>query len=419
MLYQYLQPHFDFVSECTTCKRMDSEATFPAAFCRLSEDLETYIRKEESTFLKHVNAFMNTEGGGFIVIHVNEPHLLDEFDNIVSKHMRKLIVDCRQFSEQFERSFKANKNHIQIRIMPRVPNTPISTLNLDKIKTSLDSCIESCTQGEVLQLVKKASKDSQGEWLTQYELQMNQFKNNEEVKPEFGVFQESAHIQAKGTDSKQDDTCLDIAHYWKGKKVRDFISACSSVPHGGIHYTGIQELKIVQEKQPKKGSQKKYGQAKTGSPEKIVKKATGKKFVAKGYIIHSDKREEMYQKLKENVTRKMTWIGKTMPTNPVNLVFHPVLDAKEDVCIAELKVKYYHGLCFMNEDGPEAYHFTIDQRLQSPETERVQLEQWIKGAGGEGLTKQVPDFNEHASTDNGDSKSIPSQGDSREEMETD
>ena len=321
-----------------------------------ADDLEDVYHDNQTLqqFYKYVNSLLNGVGG-VVVMHSNNPNLLEPFDQKVDEKLSGLISDGSMYHDVFERSYFDNA-HLVYRIKPRERPRPYSTLDF-KTKTSANKgkLVPSYVQMSVW--LKKLSAEPNDSSESANEGHM-EFINGKEVfiikDNERESFQESTTIQAKSLTTKKHEHA---EHCWEKMDLNEYISAFTKIRGGGSVYFGVAED---------------YG---------ITKKHRVKtvKFITKPIQMTEEERVRFFRGIRERVENKLKWVGAKGPCYPVQVFFHHVANAQADHCVIEVKVNYYHGLCFHDKDGPESYRIKGpgDPRTE-PEIHRIPLDDWVK-----------------------------------------
>ena len=101
-------------------------------------------------------------------------------------------------------------------------------------------------------------------------------------------------------------------------------------------------------------------------------------------------REQFRRGILKMVEDELKWFGTVEPQNPVKVCFHPVANAKADHCVIEVRINYYHGLCFHDKEGPESYRIKGpgDPRTE-PVIYRIPLDDWVKSFNANAAEKMT------------------------------
>ncbi|KAK7491176.1 hypothetical protein BaRGS_00017613 [Batillaria attramentaria] len=405
----------DEKKECPDCNSLQKKVALGTVTCiKLENNLEDLcVRKENrADFLKIMNALLNTEGGGAVIVHTRMPHCLDDFHQKVDDALKALIPDDSSFTDNFARK-ENDKNHVVFRVKPRPSTNYVSTFCFHT-KMSLCKGLDNPSHGQIRRIINTISKE---------ESQSNPVRENyiklekgREVRGPHGVFQESSSVQAKDVKRKSNDaehktkrvqTHVEKSHEgatstgepncentntagtssydvfyepqfvnkcWDKLSVRDFISAFAKEDDGGVLYLGLEERKATEK----------------GCPQTL--------YLCRGFRgLEQKHREEFCDRIREKVCTSMLWLGKNKPENPVDVIYHKPINGESDLRVVEIQVKYFHGLCFYYKEGPESYWFPTPL-LSQPE--KIKLEDWVvKNGGGKELIEQRPQFNSKTETD--------------------
>ena len=102
--------------------------------------------------------------------------------------------------------------------------------------------------------------------------------------------------------------------------------------------------------------------------------------MTKAIHLTEEERVRFHRGILESVVGR-TEVGGEMksPTTLFKFFFHDVANAPADHCVIEVKVNYYHGLCFHDKEGPESYKIKgpVDPRTE-PEIHRILFDDWVK-----------------------------------------
>ena len=304
-------------------------------------------------FYMYVNSLLNGVGGT-VVIHSNNPNLLEPFDQKVDDTLTGLISDGSMYHNVFERSYFDN-NHLVYRIKPSKRPRPYSTLDF-KTKTSANKGIQVPSYVQISVWLKKVCAKLQDNSESANECHM-EFKKGEEVFiiKDYGreSFQESTTIQAKYpmTDRRL------AMHCWKSMKLNEYISAFTKIRGGGSVYFGVSEK----------------------TSRTLRHKVRSVKFIAEAIQLTEAERVQFHRGILERVVDELKWVGAEEPYDPVQVFFHHVTDPPDNNYVTEVKVNYYHGLCFHDKEGPKSYRIQGpgDPRTE-PKIHRIPVLDWVK-----------------------------------------
>jgi hypothetical protein len=113
-------------------------------------------------------------------------------------------------------------------------------------------------------------------------------------------------------------------------------------------------------------------------PPKVSEVATGQ-FKTEGVLLPPEKRQSFHNDLLTKARSELSYLGPERPGDPFQVIFHEVKGSSPDYCVIELKVPYYHGLCFHDKNGPLAYRAALQQTSQNVESlKEIQPTDWVK-----------------------------------------
>jgi predicted HTH transcriptional regulator len=295
------------------------------------------IGKKMQLFLERVNALLNCEDGGKIIIHVDDHGRTDVFHQKVHHRLAAMIPDNALYDAVYQ-EYYLDKNHLLFEVLYH-PERPFSVLDF-KTKIAVGKGLEAPTHAQMGELVKSIIKEPTDNVVRRpYEDKMK-FEEGKEamVHRKFKLpmnnttttvpLKEGTDVQAKAFDpsnSLRMDYCAD--------KSKESISAYSKNANGGTIYIGIKEKKIM-------------------DPATHKEINTGKLLVH-GNDLNLDG-PRLTAKIKEIVMKTLRWIGVKRPT-PDQVTVNERKAGKRDgkeVYVVEIRVEYYHGLCFYDLDGP-------------------------------------------------------------------
>ena len=304
-------------------------------------------------FYMYVNSLFNGVGGA-VVIHSNNPNLLEPFDRKVDDTLTGLVSNGSMYHDVFER-FYSDDAHLLYRIKPSKRPRPYSTLDF-KTYTSANKGIQVPSYVQISVWLKKVCAKLQDSSESANECHM-EFKKGKEVfiikDNERESFQESTTIQAKYPTTE----CGRAMHCWKSMKLNEYISAFTKIRGGGSIYFGVSEKPEFTERH----------------------EVRSVKFMTKAIHLTEEERVRFHRGILESVVDELKWVGDEEPYDPVQVFFHDVANAPADHCVIEVKVNYYHGLCFHDKEGPESYRikWPVDPRTE-PEIHRIPFDDWVK-----------------------------------------
>ena len=111
---------------------------------------------------------------------------------------------------------------------------------------------------------------------------------------------------------------------------------------------------------------------------KKVEKDTGE-FWTEAIQLTEEERVGFHRGILERVVDELKWVGAEEPYDPVQVFFHDVANAPADHCVIEVKVNYYHGLCFHDKEGPESYRIKGPGNPRTaPAPHRIHFPEWVE-----------------------------------------
>ena len=376
-----------------------------------ARDLEEVYDKTPKLqqFYKYVNSLLNGKGGS-VIIHVNNLNFLERFDQKVDKKLCDLISDGSMYHNVFKRFYFDNA-HLVYEITPRPRKRPWSTLDF-KTKTSVNKGKEAPTYEQMKvwlqELCGPVNKEDTDECKIKFTLNEEVFiKKGNRLEP----FQESMNMQAKSLPQakkpKLDNYC------WEHLKLKEYISAFTKVKSGGSVYFGVGEGKNITDAWvPVTPQWIKLGFPPMGTgnqPWKVwadqnvttptvyyvakqenvkTKETSTGQFRTEALPLTKAEREQFRRGILKMVKDELKWFGTVEPQNPVEVSFCDVAKASTDHCVIEVKVNYYHGLCFHDKEGPESYRIKGPVNpCTAPVFHRIPLDDWVKNFNEEAARK--------------------------------
>lgn len=383
------------VSACQTCQDMkqrqlhgaivvfenDDLIDFPSGKSKEKMEIKEGKKKE---FLTNLNALFN-DGGGFMCLHVKNPHMLGAFEQSVNMAMADLVPDDTMFEDNFERHLK-DKNHVIFRVIQN--SRPLSTYSFNT-KVSYDKGVENPTHGQMRYYLNRRWDDDGA--VTSANTDGFKFRQGEEVEVPEGVFQESMHIQAKripNTYECQNERIRTFVtdffnHREWGMYLPKYITAFSKLKRGGSILLGVSEHKDKVLKWTRVDQSEKNELLTLHKPEfDLWKDKDGLYFVAtdspeakgnaqtvefrcQGIVLTREEQEELSRCIKSKVKDEMLWepVGESSTGSrtpgfqpPVEVHFLPVEGGPADLVVVEVVVRHYKGVAFWDGDGPTAYY---------------------------------------------------------------
>ncbi|XP_070175880.1 uncharacterized protein [Littorina saxatilis] len=393
---------------------------------RLKGNLEDVLKKPKplTQFLKYANALLNGRAGN-IVIHSSDHNLLEKFDQKVDPKLKDLLSDGSMYHNVFERSY-FDPYHLVYRVKPSAGRRVWSTLDF-KSKVSYNKGIEPPSYRNMSVCIDTLCatspelgdhRQTQEKFVFELGEEVVVWKKKEQNEEEVEVFQESMTLQAKAihiqAEREPDYGLLRLKladHCWNSLKLKEYITAFTKIRGGGSIFLGVSEHKtrqvawelpdpnIVNGPFTVAGEQWGVWQDKHGPDPPIVyhlareaktnEQATGQ-FITDAFQLTDYEKECFQDDILERV-RKLKWIGITDHSGVVQVDFHDVNingNHGDGCCVIEIKINYYHGLCFYDTEGPESYRCRPPIQgsiFQSkPELERIQVNDWIKSFKSQG-----------------------------------
>ena len=374
----------------------------------LEDDLSELLgsSKKLNEFFKYISGFQNGKGG-LVVIHAKHEDQLGLFDQKVDNRLQAMIPDGKLYHKVFERSFLM-PNHLVYRVKPNANQSRLfSTVNFNT-KVSVNKGKENPTYTQMSVLIDHVSGREPSNQTSRASEGSIQFAFEEQVMISKGrtrePFQESMTIQAKACETMNNSMENLVDYIWKDMKLNEYISAFTKIEGGGSVYFGIYEEKTEADKWMfvtddithilrmmdndwevwRETLQKKhtvYHVTEVGSPSSKKETGTGK-FTCRGVILTNENRSDFCMRMQEKVRQNVLWFGASAPSDPVEIYFHEVENSPAASFVIEVKVKYYHGLCFHNSDGPESYESRVISTdcevLPYSQPVRIEVINWIE-----------------------------------------
>ncbi|XP_070175864.1 uncharacterized protein [Littorina saxatilis] len=397
-------PFSDPVRPCSSCRDIHSQRTETITLASRLDDLITKgSQKKVQEFYKYVNGFLNDKGGT-IVIHARNLHALEKFDHKVDDKLNKLIPDGCLYQDKYERSY-FDRNHLVYRIKPAAKDRPLSTLDF-KTKVSINKGIELPSYTQMEFLIDRFCEDDESSDDSDSECEFI-FKEGEEVfirrETWEEPFQENLRTQAKFVPTS---SMSDLVNYcWN--HLKEYISSFTKIRQSCSIIFGVGEDKeiipewVVSEpdcveltplgkqdswriwETPQRtggGTQQQANQAYFVSKVAKTKELQTGKFKTVAVALSEQKHCSLKDAIERKANEELKWVGQTVPRQLLQFVFHPVEDAQHpDFCVLEIKIAYYHGLCFYDKEGPELYRCEFQKSgTNSASLMRIKYEDWVK-----------------------------------------
>jgi hypothetical protein len=235
---------------------------------------------------------------------------------------------------------------------------PYSVLDF-KTKIPVSKGLEAPTHGQMGELVRSIIKEPAEAASKPYDDQTS-FEEGQEVivtrtfrkfsTPTRVPLREGIDVQAKAFDESKP-----LPEYC-AEKSKESISAYTKNTHGGTIYLGIRE-------------------------EKINDRDTGR-LLAQGSTLEGPRKERVeatINSIEKEVRETLRWIGKKSPMQDQIRVKERKAGQRDgkDVFIVEIKVEYYHGLCFYDPEGPLLFKANFE-RGGKPDVKKLGLYDWLR-----------------------------------------
>ena len=200
-----------------------------------------------------------------------------------------------------------------------------------------------------------------------------------------------------------------LNYWWNNLKLAKFIAAFSKQAKGGTFILGLKEDKEKKEfiwtkvthvqgvnitinkdcelklwKDDKKDVY--YLATEEHAPRRELKKG---RFICHGIELSTDEEAELIEEFDKRIEKGLLWLP--VPYDPdsgdpdlsqlVQLNVHKVsnpANPSQRLCLLEVKVNYFHGVCFQTPEGPEAYNF--DKPENVGHAVRMTVDKWAKKA---------------------------------------
>ena len=403
--------NFCFSSGCQTCSKKD-DLPFSGVIYTADENLfnrtvgEEHERKEINKFLQIMNALYN-QGSGAVIVHTDEPHRLNMFDEKVDNKLHNMITDQSCFTDCFERFHYDNK-HIVFRVKPKYRR--LSTL-VPNTKISLDHGIVDPSQAQLQYLNKTASREQDDTNANEVELILEQDKEVlVKLKSGLVAFQESRNLQAKQFPKRTIKLLKDESKTTEerirqlandcveGGRLCEYVSAFSKLDGGGSVYLGLEEKKINGVKRWRRAENEEYKGVftvhdpefsawKDGSVYCVAREEdvpvqnevrTGE-FICQGISLNSDEQLLLSRYIEEKIKTDMRFCRFTSHV-PFQVKFLDI-QGTSDHYVVQVKVEKYHCLSFYKPEGPLSYELSSRKRLQTTDplpVRSITAEKWLK-----------------------------------------
>ena len=398
-----------FSSGCQTCSKKD-DLPFSGVIYTADENLfsktvgEEQEQEELNKFLQIMNALYN-QGSGAVIVHTDEPHRLNKFDEKVDNELHNMITDQSCFTDCFER-FHYDDKHIVFRVKPK--ERRLSTL-VPNTRISVEHGTVDPSQAQLQYLNETASRKQDDTPTSANEVTLILEKDKEVfvgLKSRKVAFQESRHTQAKQfpkrtikllkDESKTtEERIRQLANDCvKGRRLCKYVSAFSKLDGGGSVYFGLEEKKINSVKRWRRVEDEEYKDVftvhhpefsawKDGNVYCVAREEdvpvknevkTGE-FICQGISLNSEERRLLSKYIKEKIKTDMLWLSRFRSPFPVQVKFLNV-PRTSDHCVVQVKVEKYHGLSFYKPEGPLSYELSSQKRLQTVRS--ITVEKWLK-----------------------------------------
>ena len=331
-----------------------------------------------------------------MVIHTRNQYLLEQFDHKVDEKLSAMIPDGRLYHQVYERSFFGD-THLVYRVKPSSRKRPFSTVDF-KTYSRQNKGRKAVTHPEMAMMISDVCQEAESPGSAGADDTII-FNNGQEVRlrKDYGEepFQESVTREAKAvTEGALIDSC------WRHLAL--CVCYFTKIEGGGSVYFGVAEEKetspmwrearqSVVELTPsgREGDWKIWKDARqTRQTPNIVyyvakepkhrEQKTGK-FLTKPILLPQRDREGFRQAILAKVKTDLKWVGAAEPQDPVQVLFHPVANAPQDQCVIEIKINYYHGLCFYSKTGPESFRYKFQKpgTTAPPPVKQIRFSDWI------------------------------------------
>ena len=347
-----------------------------------------------------MNGLLNSSGGA-VVIHTPNPYVLELFDHKVDDKLSAMIPDGRLYHQVYERSL-FNDTHLVYRVKSSSKKRPFSTVDF-KTYSRQSKGKKAVTHPEMAMMISDVCQQAESPGSAGDDDTII-LDNDQEVRlrKDYGEepFQESVTREAKAvTEGDPVGTLIDSC--WRHLAL--CVCYFTKIEGGGSVYFGVAEEKgtspmwmeaaqnvVVLTPSGREGDWKIWEDARqtrqtrnrvyyVAKESKHQKQKTGK-FLTKPISLPQRDHEGFRRAILAKVNTDLKWVGKAKPQDPVQVHFHPVANAPQDKCVIEIKVNYYHGLCFYSKTGPESFKcgFQRPGTISPPPVEQIGFPDWIK-----------------------------------------
>ena len=346
------------------------------------------------------------------MIHTQNPNLLGQFDHKVDDKLSAMIPDGRRYHQVYERCF-FDDTHLVYRVKPSSRKRPLSTMDF-KTYSPQNKGKRALTHPQMAMMISGLCQEAESPGSAHPDDEIV-LENDKEVQlnnaGRYEPFQECTNRQAKAVTERD---CADNQRFIEScwKNLAPYVCCFTQIEGGGSVYFGVSEGKDKSEmwreanqrvvcltqfgtqgewkiwEDAKRTEQDIYYVAKEG---KLKEQSTGK-FLAKPVPLPEQDHEDFVKAIQTKVKNDLKWVGAAEPQDPVQVRFHPVANAPQDQCVIEIKINYYHGLCYYSKTGPESFRckFRKCGTTSPPPVEQIEFSEWINDfkPGAAGILKE-------------------------------
>ncbi|KAK7476153.1 hypothetical protein BaRGS_00032577 [Batillaria attramentaria] len=349
--------------------------------CRLCSDRagitlpNLIVIKSKDDVMKSVAALLNTVGDGMVLLHT-DPTEKDALVQQYKDDFNKLTPPGCLFEDVFDIYPHRDGGHLVCHVANRPNYSTVITFKFNtKVGTAAGA--DEITQSQMAKLINDLSDPnfiptesaSERDDTLGNRQEIGGLKlNSEVVMSDGGPFTEHPSREAKDVQRKKlpenrnGQADFDVDFIQNKFEVRQCVSRMSKRRYGGSLFIGFEERKVGQRR---------------------------KKYFCRGFQNMTRKVCSMVlQEVEHCVCHLMLWVGRSDPKDIVEVIFHRPQDADSDHLVVEIKVKYYPGLCFYMEKGPEAYECDRNGNINE-----IKLPDWLKRNGApDDFQKRRPYF---------------------------
>jgi hypothetical protein len=327
--------------KCCKLHYLDNGAgIFPCTLDDIAESRNHRMQKQKRMeaihlFLSWINALLNSTIGGKIIVHVKDCQLTEVFHQKVCDKLVSMIPDNSLFASVYQEEF-LDEHHLLFTVSGHTQQRPYSVLDF-RTKIAVCKGLETPTHGQMAAFVRMILREPAVTTPETFFDETN-FKEGEEVilrrrfsPPNLGSATEVPLTEGTCVCAKA--FCLgnrkSLPEYC-AERSKHYISAFSKSVNGGTIYFGIKEKMI---------GNRQY------------------KLVVQGDFLNGPMKEDVEKtiaSIREEIRKSLRWIGMKRPSDDQITVRERRVGERDgkEVYVVEIKVKYYHGLCFYDLDGP-------------------------------------------------------------------